>query len=308
MRMIYHTAMIAQSPFNASSTACGVFQRSARRSVWRRAAAFTLVELLVVIGIIAVLIGILMPALISARKSAMITQCGSNMRQIGMAMRLYLDQNRGKFPYWHPNGGIWRDPKSGVMLPESDDRAYWAVIYLPFLLKNNAEHDRQVANGAGATAGLAWARSLWQCPASAVTDLDPGWSENYVSDHAATLGLNDLISGRNTARVKNASEWILCHDAWEHKLEGNAGGDWLMAYSLVSYIPAQGTVVLKRESGNLLQYMGESYAKIMRQEYYRHKRQSQVLWLDGHVSLIPESNGTNIPFHWYTGDPNSIVR
>src|SRR5881396_768147 len=79
---------------------------------------FTLVELLVVIGIIAILVGILMPALISARKSAMITQCGSNMRQIGMAMRLYLDQNKGKFPYWHPNGGLWRNQSSGVMLKD----------------------------------------------------------------------------------------------------------------------------------------------------------------------------------------------
>jgi len=268
---------------------------------------FTLVELLVVIGIIAILVGILMPALISARKSAMITQCGSNMRQIGMAMRLYLDQNKGKFPYWHPNGGLWRNQSSGVMLKDTDDTAYWGVVYLPFLLKNNAEYERQADTGASATAGLAWARSLWQCPASAVTDLDPGWSENYVSDQAATLGLNDLISNRNTARVKNASEWILCHDAWEHRLEGNEGGDWLMAYSVIPSDPRNG-VVLQRQPGNLLQYMSKPYAQIMRQEYYRHKRQSQVLWLDGHVSLIPESNGTDIPVHWYTGDVNTRVR
>jgi prepilin-type N-terminal cleavage/methylation domain-containing protein/prepilin-type processing-associated H-X9-DG protein len=266
---------------------------------------FTLVELLVVIGIIAILIGILMPALIAARKAANTTQCGSNMRQIGNAMRLYLDQNKGKFPFWHANGGVWRDPGSGAMLKEDDDRGYWAIRYLPFLLKNNADYEVQVANGAGATAGLAWARSLWQCPSYAVTDLDPGYSENYISDQTATLGLNDLISGRNTARVRNASEFILCHDAWEHKLEGNDGGDWLMAYSVIG-IP--GGYGLKKESGNLLQYMGKPYAKVMRDAYYRHKRQSQVLWLDGHVSLIPESNGRDIPFYWYTGDPNTFVR
>jgi prepilin-type N-terminal cleavage/methylation domain-containing protein/prepilin-type processing-associated H-X9-DG protein len=273
---------------------------------WARRAGFTLVELLVVIGIIAVLIGILMPALIAARKAANTTQCGSNMRQIGNAMRLYLDQNKGRFPAWHSNGGVWRDPGSGAMLLEGDPRAYWAIVYLPFLLKNNADYETQVANGAGATSGLAWARSLWQCPSYAVTDLDPGYSENYVSDQTATLGLNDLISGRNTARVRNASEWILCHDAWEHLLEGNSGGDWLMAYS-VQAAPG-GLLVLRKESGNLLQYMGQPYAKVMREAYYRHKRQSQVLWLDGHVSLIPESNGRDIPVHWYTGDPNTMVR
>jgi len=271
-----------------------------------RRAGFTLVELLVVIGIIAVLIGILMPALIAARKAANTTQCGSNMRQIGNAMRMYLDQNKGKFPLWHANGGVWRDPGSGAMLLENDPRAYWGIMYLPFLLKSNGDYENQVANGAGATAGLAWARSLWQCPSYAVTDLDPGYSENYVSDQTATLGLNDLISGRNTARVRNASEFILCHDAWEHKLEGNDGGDWLMAYSVMA--APGGVLVLRKEKGNLLQYMGQPYAKVMREAYYRHKRQSQVLWLDGHVSLIPESNGTDIPPHWYSGDPNTIIR
>jgi len=260
----------------------------------------------VVIGIIAVLIAVLLPALISARKSAEAIQCGSNLRQIGMAMRLYLDHNKARFPLWHPNGGLWRDQASGVMFPATDDRAYWGVVYLPFLLQNNAEYERQVANGAGATTGLAWARSLWQCPSNTITDLDPGWSENYVSDQSATIGLNDLISGRRTSRYKNASELILCHDAWEHKLEGNAGGDWLMAYSVITFDPATGTV-LQKQPRNLLQYTGLPYEKAMRYAYYRHKRRSGVLWLDGHVSYIPESNGTDIPPQWYAGE-DVVVR
>lgn len=267
---------------------------------------FTLVELLVVIGIIAVLVGILMPTLISARKSAEATQCSSNLRQIGMAMRLYLEGNKGRFPMWHPNGGLWRHQSSGVMLKETDGDAYWGVVYLPFILKNNAEYDKLVDDGKGATAGLAWARSLWQCPSNAVTDLDPGYSENYVSDHGATYGLNALISGKRTIRFKNASELILCHDAWEHLLEGNAGGDWLMAYSVVAVHPVHG-VALQKQTGNLLQYMGQPYAKVMRQAYYRHKKQSAVLWLDGHVSNIHESNGTDLPPHYYAGD-GALVR
>src|SRR4051812_10442293 len=93
---------------------------SRSRNVTRRG-AFTLVELLVVIGIIAVLISVLLPVLGSTRKSADKAKCLASLHQFGDAYKMYASENRGAWPvsvhFWPGAGAI-----NGVSAPHRDKR------------------------------------------------------------------------------------------------------------------------------------------------------------------------------------------
>lgn len=92
---------------------------------------FTLIELLVVIAIIAVLAAMLLPALSGAKKAALRATCGSQLKQQGIAWRIWLDDNSGRFPDERASktaliGGY----KPWTTWPASDPRAGWAANVL----------------------------------------------------------------------------------------------------------------------------------------------------------------------------------
>jgi prepilin-type N-terminal cleavage/methylation domain-containing protein len=89
---------------------------------------FTLVELLVVIAIIGVLVALLLPAVQAAREAARRTQCGNNLRQVGLALHIY-HQAHGAFPVggleWRPYGDTTKRQLA------------WSVFLLPHLEQQN---------------------------------------------------------------------------------------------------------------------------------------------------------------------------
>jgi prepilin-type N-terminal cleavage/methylation domain-containing protein len=102
---------------------------------------FTLIELLVVIGIISLLIGLLLPAVQSAREAGRRIQCINNLKQIGLACHNYLD-TEGVFPpgaLSRTNGDAW-----------STSFFTWAVLILPQIEGNTTYNALNVLMGVGA--------------------------------------------------------------------------------------------------------------------------------------------------------------
>jgi prepilin-type N-terminal cleavage/methylation domain-containing protein len=104
-----------------------------RREHISRPNAFTLVELLVVIGIISLLIAILLPALNKAREQANLIDCQSRLRQMGQALAIYATENNGLLPYGVIDSGEpW---ESGA--PPSSEFSWWWCFTISQMIQSN---------------------------------------------------------------------------------------------------------------------------------------------------------------------------
>jgi len=106
------------------------------KSPSRRRPGFTLIELLVVVAIIAVLIGLLLPAVQKVREAAAITQCKNNLKQMGLAVHMH-NQSYGVFP---SGGLVWTANRTfnGTSPADYQTQAWgWAYQILPYIEQEN---------------------------------------------------------------------------------------------------------------------------------------------------------------------------
>jgi prepilin-type N-terminal cleavage/methylation domain-containing protein/prepilin-type processing-associated H-X9-DG protein len=248
----------------------------------RKQKGFTLIELLVVISIIAVLLGILLPSLGKAREKVRETACKSNLKNIGLAVSMYLDAYDRKFPNTgSSNGFLWYDA-AGNRLQPGVGTAYWGVYFWEYL------KDTKIFG----------CPSLQRAPEGLIYTY-AGQDPAEVIKHAAFgLNHNSRARGRNTNTIYRQADFIIATDHAEPRPDGGAddcfhNNDVKGAMNVTQY----------RQGGS----RSFSYRQIFRHniryaDAYKTGGRANILWLDGHVSHLEETTGDDVERRWYTGD------